>query len=96
MPDIRVTHPHELPVDEARRRLSGFADLLGKYGVRLDWRGSVAEVAGVPGVSGRIEIHPAEIRVNVHVSRMITLMGLDPVKLEGTVRRRLAESFPSK
>ncbi|MEQ1565875.1 MAG: polyhydroxyalkanoic acid system family protein [Myxococcota bacterium] len=93
MPDIRLSHPHALPPEEVKQRLHGFAELLGKYGVRLDWSGSNAKFAGVPGVGGDVQIHPTEVRVNVSLSRMITMMGLDPAKLEGTIRRRLAEAL---
>ena len=91
MPDVRVTHPHTLPIDDVRAKLGGFADLLGKYGVRLQWNGHVATVGGVPGVSGEVEVAAREVRVRVHLSRMITMMGIDPTRLEGSIRRRLGD-----
>jgi putative polyhydroxyalkanoate system protein len=93
MPDVRVSHRHSLPIDEVRAKLGGFSEMLGKYGVTLDWRGHVATVGGVPGGSGSVEVTPAEVRVHVHLSRMITMMGIDPARLEGSVKRRLDEAL---
>lgn len=93
MPDVRVNHPHSLTVDAAREKLGGFADLLKKYGVTLDWSGPVAKVGGVPGVSGQVEVAAREVRVQLHLSRMVTLMGIDPARLEGSIRRRLDEAL---
>lgn len=93
MPDVRVTHRHALPVDQVRDRLGGFSDLLRKYGVTLAWHGHTATVGGVPGVSGEVAVTPAEVRVHVHLSRMITMMGLDPARLESSIRRRLDEAL---
>lgn len=93
MPDIRVVQPHSLPIDQVKSRLGGFSENLAKYGVRLDWQDKRAQVRGVPGVGGHVEIRPNELEVYVTVSRMITMMGLDPKKLEGSIRRRLDEAL---
>jgi hypothetical protein len=93
LPDIRVVESHELPVDDVANRLGGFGDLLGKYGVHLDWRGHRAQVKGVPGVGGHVEIRPAEVEVLVTVSRMVVMLGLDPARLERTIRNRLGEAL---
>jgi hypothetical protein len=93
VPDIRVVQPHSLPVDQVKSRLGGFSDRLAKYGVRLDWQDKRAQLRGVPGVGGHVEIRPNELEVFVSLSRMVTMMGLDPKKLEGTIRRRLDEAL---
>lgn len=93
MPDVRVVRSHSLPVAAAKGRLAGFAEVLGRYGARLEWAGDTARVAGVPGIDGRVEVTPADVKVHLHVSRMLTVVGLDPVRLEGSIRRRLDEAF---
>ncbi|MEQ1508753.1 MAG: polyhydroxyalkanoic acid system family protein [Myxococcota bacterium] len=93
MPEIDVVQPHALGVDAAKERLGGFQDLLSKYGVRLEWSGPQARLAGVPGVGGKVEVAPSEVRVNVTVSKMLTLMGLDPVRLKSTIAKRLSEAL---
>ena len=93
MPEIRVVQPHSLGVAEAKQRLGGFQELLAKYRVRVDWTGDEGRLAGVPGVGGEVRVRSADVEVHVTVSRMVVLMGLDPKKLEATVRRRLAEAL---
>lgn len=93
MPEIRVVEPHQLTVAEARERLGGFQELLAKYRVRVDWQGDRGQLAGVPGVGGQVQVRPNEVEVHVTLSRMVTMMGLDPVKLEATIRKRLGEAL---
>lgn len=93
MPDIRVTQPHVLTIHEAKARLAAFEELLSKYKVRLEWEGSRARIAGVPGVGGEVAVGEREVAVHVSLSRMITMMGLDPSRLEQSVRKRLTEAF---
>ena len=93
MPEIRVVEPHQLTVPEVRQRLGGFEELLAKYRVRLDWNGDQGKLAGVPGVGGQVNVRPAEVEVHVTLSRMVTMMGLDPKKLEATIRRKLGEAL---
>jgi hypothetical protein len=93
VPEIRVVQPHALTAAEARRRLGGFEELLAKYRVRIDWSGDDGRLAGVPGVGGEVRVRSADVEVQVSVSRMVVLMGLDPQKLEATIRRRLAEAL---
>jgi putative polyhydroxyalkanoate system protein len=93
VPEIRIQHGHSLTVDDVKTRLHGFSEMLGKYGIRLEWHGHEAKFAGVPGVGGAVAVAPDKVHVHVTLSRMLTMMGLDPVKLEGTIRRRLAEAL---
>lgn len=93
MPDIRVVQGHALPVDTVPGRLAAFDALLGKYGVRLEWSGRTAKVRGVPGVGGQIDVKPTEVVVHVALSRMVTMLGLDPKRLEATIRRHLVEAL---
>ena len=89
MPDLHVSEPHALSVDELRRRLAGFTDVLAKYGARLEWEGAVGRVRGVPGVGGHVTLAPGRVDVHVSIAWFVARMGLDPRKLEATVRRRL-------
>ena len=93
MPDIRIVEPHQLPIDEAKQRLGVFGELLGRYGVKLAWDGSRARLGGVPGVGGDVDIRASEVEVNVKLSRLVTAMGLDPKRLESTIRSKLGEAL---
>ena len=95
MPDIRIVEPHQLGVEEAKQRLGGFQQLLSQYRVRLDWHGNQGKLGGVPGVGGQVEVRPSEVEVFVTLSRMVTMMGLDPKKLEATIKRKLGEALRS-
>lgn len=93
MPEIRVVESHQLSAAEARQRLGGFEELLAKYRVRLDWEGDRGKLGGVPGVGGTVQVRANEVEVNVSLSRMVTMMGVDPKKLEASIRKRLGEAL---
>lgn len=97
LPDIRILERHALPIPTLESRLASFSELLGKYGIRLDWQPAGpsrrAPLRGVPGIGGHIEIRPSEIEILVQISRMITMMGLDPTRLESTIRRHLGDAL---
>lgn len=93
MPEIHIVEPHALPVDEAKQRLGSFGELLGKYGVRLAWTGNKGQLGGVPGVGGDVDVRSDAVEVRVKISRLVTAMGLDPKRLETTIRSKLGEAL---
>lgn len=92
MSDVRVTEPHHTTPEDARQKVSGFEDMMRKYGVRADWNGTKAELKGT-GVSGSIAIDASNCHVHVKLGMMARAMGVDPVKLEGSIRKRLKAAF---
>lgn len=93
MPDIRVNHKHNLGIDGIKSRLGGFTELLSKYNVRLAWDGPKAQIGGLPGVGGHVLLKEDEIEILVQLSRMVTMMGVDPAKLEASIKKRLEEGL---
>jgi putative polyhydroxyalkanoate system protein len=93
VPDIRVSHKHQLGADGVKARLGGFTELLAKYRVSLAWDGPRAQIGGIPGVSGHVHLKEDEVEILVSLSRMVTMMGVDPVKLESSIRKRLEEGL---
>jgi hypothetical protein len=47
----------------------------------------------VPGVGGDVDVPADAVEVRVKISRLITAMGLDPKRLEATIRRKLGEAL---
>ena len=92
MSDVRVTEPHHTTPDDARQKVSGFEDMMRKYGVRADWNGTKAELKGT-GVSGTITIDATHCHVLVKLGLMARAMGVDATKLEGSIRKRLKAAF---
>lgn len=92
MADVRVTESHDLPADEAIRRLSVFEEMLGKYGVKTKWKGRSAEVKGT-GVSGSIDVTDRDATVVVKLGLLARAAGIDPKRLEGSIRKRLRAAF---
>ncbi len=79
MADIELDREHALGAEGATDRLKGIEDKLKeKYGVTLDWRGSLADVRG-KGVSGTIKVE--ETRVALQLK-----LGLILKPLKGKIR----------
>jgi len=92
MSDVRVTEPHHTTPADAKTKVSGFEDMMRKYGVRADWSGNKAELKGT-GVSGSILIDATQCHVTVKLGLMARAMGVDATKLEGSIRKRLKSAF---
>ena len=92
MSTINVREPHSLGIDEARRRIGSFEDMLAKYGVKATWKGNRADIKGT-GVSGDITVSDADVAVTVKLGMMAKAIGVKPDKLEGSIRKRLREAF---
>jgi putative polyhydroxyalkanoate system protein len=92
MSEVRVSQPHNVSVEEARKKVQGFETMVEKYGVKSKWSGNTAKLDGT-GVSGSIEIKPNAVEVVVKLGMMARAFGVDPVKLESSIRKRLKEAF---
>jgi putative polyhydroxyalkanoate system protein len=94
MSTITVTQPHTLGADEARKRFDRFEDALKKFGVSLKWNGRKASIDGT-GVSGDAEVSDRDVRLTIKLGFLAKAAGVDPVRLESSLKKRLAESFAS-
>jgi putative polyhydroxyalkanoate system protein len=92
MAGIRVRQAHTFSKPEARARFSSFEEMMGKVGVTLKWRGDSARVKGV-GVSGDVEVFERHVEVRLKLGMLAKAAGVDPVRLERSITRRLAEAF---
>lgn len=88
MADVRVTQPHALPPQDAKDRVQSFEDMIKKYGVKANWNGLSAQLKG-PGVKGSIEVGTQAVEVNLSLGMLARAAGVDPQRLEGSIRRRL-------
>ena len=93
LPDIRVTQAHDLPPSEVPARLASFDERLRKVGAHLEWKGQEAAIRGVPGVGGHVKVTASQVDVLVKFSRLVTMMGLDPKRLERTIRKSLVQAL---
>lgn len=85
---IKVSQPHSFSVDEAKSRLGAFEEMLGKYGVKLAWKGNRAEIKGF-GVSGGVDVSATAVEVAVKLGMMAKAAGVDPDRLTQSIEKRL-------
>jgi putative polyhydroxyalkanoate system protein len=89
---VHVRQPHKMTQDAAKARLADFEAMLGKYKVGLTWKGYTAQISGL-GVSGSVEIQPAEVTVTVHLGFLARAAGVDATKLQASIGKRLKEAY---
>lgn len=92
MADVRVTEPHNFSAAEAKSKIGAFEEMLAKYRVKVDWSGNRAKLKGM-GVSGDINVTDSDCTVLVKLGRMAKMAGIDPTRLEGSIRKRLKAAF---
>lgn len=92
MANITVEVPHSHSVAEVQRRLSGFSDDLQRFGASLKWKANRAEVQGF-GVSGDVVCEANRVRVTLKLGLAAKVAGVDPTRLENTIRRRLESAL---
>jgi len=92
MADISVRESHSLPPAKAIKAVQTWELQMKKYGVKTQWKGQSAEVKGV-GLSGSIEVTATEVVVDLKLGTLARMAGIDPVRLESSIRRRLKESL---
>lgn len=92
MANIQIDVPHRLGATVAQSRLAGFAEDLARVGAKLQWKGTRAEVHGL-GVSGEVHAEPTLVRISLKLGLAARVAGVDPVRLEKSIRRRLEEAL---
>ncbi len=92
MSTIEVKQNHSLTQEEAKSRLAGFEEQLAKYGAKLEWSGSTAELKGM-GVSGDAAVTDEVVTVRVKLGILAKAAGVDPERLKGSLEKRLASAL---
>ena len=89
---IRVKQSHNFDRARARECFSSFEEMMGKYGVKLEWSGDKAAIKGF-GVSGDVQVQDDCVLVVLKLGMMAKAAGVDPKRLEGSITRRLEAAF---
>jgi putative polyhydroxyalkanoate system protein len=92
MADIVVKQSHQLSLEEVRDKISSFEDMMGKYGVKANWKGNRAKLKGT-GVSGSIDVSDSDVTVTIKLGIMAKAVGVDPVRLKGSIEKRLGPAL---
>ena len=87
MSTIKVVESHQKSSGEIKTGLSQFEEMFSKYGVKLAWSGDQATLSGP--VSGSITIGSDELSVTIKLGMMAKMVGIDPQRLEASIRKRL-------
>ena len=87
MSTIKVVEPHNKSADDIKSGLSQFEEMFSKYMVKIVWNGHRASLSGP--VSGSIDIRQQELEVKIKLGMMAKMAGIDPQRLEGSIRKRL-------
>ena len=91
MSNVNVVVAHSKDPAEIKSGLSQFEEMFAKYMVKMAWSGDRAALSGP--VSGSIEIRAREIEVNIKLGMMAKMAGIDPQRLEGSIRKRLSAAL---
>ncbi len=74
MSEIKIERAHGLGQSEAQRRVTELEPKLkDKYGVKLDWKGSQAQVKGT-GVSGTLNVHNDKVAIDIKLGLLLRPM----------------------
>ena len=87
MSTIKVVESHNKNADDIKSGLSQFEEMFSKYMVKMVWNGHRASLSGP--VSGSIDIRANELEVMIKLGMMAKMAGIDPQRLEGSIRKRL-------
>lgn len=92
MSKVVVEQAHTKGVEGARGALESFEEMIGKYGMKTTWKGSNAVLKGI-GASGSIKVGATSVSVEVKLGMMAKAAGVDPVRLEQSIRKRLVAAL---
>jgi putative polyhydroxyalkanoate system protein len=92
MSDVFVEQKHNVSIEEAKAKIADFESMMSKYGVKAEWKGASAALKGT-GVSGGIDVTPTAVKVTVKLGLMAKAIGVDSVKLKGSIEKRLKAAF---
>jgi putative polyhydroxyalkanoate system protein len=88
MASLHIVQEHKLGQVKALEKLGTFEDQLKRYRVRATWQGARAKIKGT-GVSGSILVTDTEVEISLKLGLLAKAAGIDPIKLEKSIRKRL-------
>lgn len=94
MSKIVVQQSHSLSPEEAISKISGFQEMMAKYGVKANWKGHQANLKGL-GVSGTIEVTNAAVVVTLKLGMLAKAAGIDSDRLKKSIEKRLGPALTS-
>ena len=92
MADVVVNQSHNLTPAAAKEKIASFEEMMKKYGVKAVWKGDSAKLKGT-GVSGSIDVTSSNVKIFIKLGMMAKAVGVDPVRLKGSIERRLSTAF---
>jgi putative polyhydroxyalkanoate system protein len=73
MPKYQVDIPHELAVDEAKKRISGATDKLTRdYGAACTWKTDSALSVSRKGLDALVTVEPARVHIDLNLGFLLT------------------------
>ncbi len=88
MPKYQVDIPHELAVDEAKKRISGATDKLTRdYGAACTWKTDSALSVSRKGLDALVTVEPARVHIDLNLGFLLTPFA---EKIKGGIARELA------
>ena len=92
MATLNISEPHQLSPENAREKIKSFEEMLAKYRVKVKWKGDQADLKGT-GVSGTIDVSSSDVKVVLKLGMLAKAAGIDPTRLEASIRKRLVAAF---
>ena len=93
MSKILVREQHQLGAADARTRIGTFEEMLNKYMIKLVWNDDMATFKGP--VNGHIKVGDNFIEVELKLGMAAKMLGIDPTRLEASIRKRLKAGLAS-
>lgn len=88
MSTVTVTQSHAIGIDAAKKALATFEADISKFGMKLVWSGTRAELKGT-GASGEVKVTENLVTVVVKLGMLAKAAGVDADRLKGSIEKRL-------
>lgn len=92
MSTITITQPHTMGVEAAKAALQPFEADIAKFGLKLVWNGSNAELKG-PFASGDLKLTDTVATVTVKLGMAAKIAGANPDKIQASIEKRLKSAL---
>jgi putative polyhydroxyalkanoate system protein len=73
MPKYQVDIPHDLPVADAKQRISGLTEKLTRdYGAACTWKGETALSVSRKGLDALVTVEPSRVHIDMNLGFLLT------------------------
>lgn len=94
MPKYQVDIPHDLPPEEARRRIAGATGKLeSQYGATCTWKSENELTVSRKGLDARVTVEPARVHIDMSLGFLLTPFA---EKIKGGIAKELAGILGAK